>query len=390
MHELLAHPFRSGTLIAGIFYFGSSLLKLFPVLVRFLPALLKGAVKWPGPKVRDLDPQVNMGRRLAGIPQSHLFSEFSFYNLGLFGAFCFCLLTLLSDTSYFSAQIQIHWGWQAYLMMLGAILGGMMSIQKAEYFSFLLNRLLNDLSAGTEPRQADGLAAEAEYAIEHPLLYVQRKGSSNPQALALFSEATTFFQNGNRQKASVLYQEATNRDPQFHENARRDLTECVRTAEQKDLGAIYYWLGAHSEYLMDLRQAKDNYEKAIQAFHQLGYKNREARAHCNLGNVKMNMKDSSGMDEFEQAIALNPRNGTAHINIGTVYYRISERGDPRFERAMEAFSDAIVADPILYGPIVIARLREIGYTWKEDLEDITQRVETKNHKKPQPVKQSTS
>ena len=44
---------------------------------------------------------------------------------------------------------------------------------------------------------------------------------------------------------------------------------------------------------------------------------------------------------------------------------------------MDAFADAIIADPVLYGPIVISRLREIGYTWKEDLEDITQRVEMK-------------
>ena len=119
------------------------------------------------------------------------------------------------------------------------------------------------------------------------------------------------------------------------------------------------------------------YEKAVDSFNQLGYKHRQARAHCNLGNVKMQLMDSSAMDEFEKAVFLNPRNGTVHINIGITYYRISERGDPRFDRAMEAFADAIIADPILYGPIVISRLREIGYTWKEDLEDITKRVEIK-------------
>lgn len=138
-----------------------------------------------------------------------------------------------------------------------------------------------------------------------------------------------------------------------------------------------YWLGAHSEYLLDRQQAKDWYEKAVQEFSQLGHKHRQARVHCNLGNVKMQMRDSSAMDEFEKAIILNPKNGTAHINIGTLYYGISERGDPRFERAMDAFADAIVADPALYGSTVISRLRSIVYTWKEDLEDISQRVEVR-------------
>jgi tetratricopeptide (TPR) repeat protein len=154
----------------------------------------------------------------------------------------------------------------------------------------------------------------------------------------------------------------------------------VNDCSPKDAGAIYYWLGAHSEYLMDFAQAKVWYEKAITAFSQIGYPKRESRAHCNLGNVKMRTMDASAMDEFEKAVVLNPRNGIAHINIGTAYYRISERGDPRFERALDAYADAVIADPIRYGPIVISRLREIGYTWKEDLEDITQRVEDKRRK----------
>jgi tetratricopeptide (TPR) repeat protein len=86
------------------------------------------------------------------------------------------------------------------------------------------------------------------------------------------------------------------------------------------------------------------------------------------------------MEEFEKAIALNPRNGTAHLNIGRLYYRISGPGDYRYERALDAFADAIVADPLTYGPRVISSLREIGYTWKEDLEEITQRVESKRRK----------
>ncbi len=125
------------------------------------------------------------------------------------------------------------------------------------------------------------------------------------------------------------------------------------------------------------KQAAAWYEKAIKAFHQTGYQKRASRAHCNLGKVKMKMRDPSAMEEFEKAIALNPRNGTAHINIGTTYYGISERGDPGYERALDAFAAAIIADPSTYGPIVISRLRSIGYTWKEDLEEITKRVERK-------------
>jgi hypothetical protein len=69
--------------------------------------------------------------------------------------------------------------------------------------------------------------------------------------------------------------------------------------------------------------------------------------------------------------------GTAHLNIARTYYLVGERGDYRYELALDAFADAIVADPLTYGPRVISSLREFGYTWKEDLDEITQRVERK-------------
>ena len=94
----------------------------------------------------------------------------------------------------------------------------------------------------------------------------------------------------------------------------------------------------------------------------------------------MHMRDESAMKEFEKAIALNPRNGTAHLNIARTYYSICEPGDYRYELALDAFANAIVADPSTYGPKVIASLREIGYTWEEDLEKITQRVESKRRR----------
>jgi len=166
-------------------------------------------------------------------------------------------------------------------------------------------------------------------------------------------------------------------DPALHEHARETLSDMAQNCSAKEAGPVSYWLGIHSEYLGDRRQAALWYEKAIQAFSQLSYLKRESRAHCNLGNVKMQMMDESGMVEFEKAIALNPKNGTAHLNIARTYYLLGYPEGSQYERALDAFADAIVADPATYGPLVISSLREIGYTWKEDLEKITQRVESK-------------
>jgi tetratricopeptide (TPR) repeat protein len=376
---MLTHPWRYGILFFGTLYFGLPALRIFPLLMRLLAALISGSVKWPGPIVHDPDPQVNMGRRRFGLRSEHLFTEFIFYTLGLLAAFVFLISILLSGTSLLSRYIVINWNWEIYLFIFVAFMSGGQSSNKLEYFATLVNRLLTDLTIKGEPRRIDGLSAESEYAIEHPLADVQTQTSDNSRALNLFSESTTYYQNGDRQRAAILYQEALKLDPDLHKHAREALSEKAQTCTQNDAGSIYYWLGAHSEYLNDRIQAKTWYEKAVISFNQLEYPKREARAHCNLGNVKMQMHDPTAMDEFEKAIALNPRNGTAHINIGTIYYGISERGDPRFDRALDAFADAIVSDPKLYGPEVVARLRSIGYTWKEDLEDISQRVANRQH-----------
>jgi tetratricopeptide (TPR) repeat protein len=140
----------------------------------------------------------------------------------------------------------------------------------------------------------------------------------------------------------------------------------------EDEGAIYYWLGIHSEYLKDSAQAVIWYAKAVDIFHKLGCQKREARAHCNLGSVKMRLEDPSGMEEYEKAITLNPLDGIAHINIGTAYYLTDE-----YERALDAFAEAIWVDPERYSPVVISRLQRFAYTWKEDLEGVRQRVAKK-------------
>jgi tetratricopeptide (TPR) repeat protein len=144
-----------------------------------------------------------------------------------------------------------------------------------------------------------------------------------------------------------------------------------------DAGPIWYWLGIHCEWQSDLRRAAVSYERAANAFDQIGYKKRASRARNNLGSVKMQLRDPSAMEEFERAIGLDPTNGMAHISIGVAYYGTSQRGDPRFEQALNAFSDAIAADPATYGPLVMSRLRSIGYSWKEDWDDIARRVVSK-------------
>jgi len=262
-------------------------------------------------------------------------------------------------------------------MALFALAGGGIGFKKAQRNAVQVNTILSDLANKVEPRAVDGQSAEAEYAIEHPLIGHRYLPSDRKRTLDLFFESVRCHQDGNEQRALILYQEAMRTDPSLHKNAREALSKMVQDCSSSDEGAIYYWLGIHSEYLMDWKQAAAYYEKAINAFAQIGYPKRESRAHCNLGKVKMHLRDPSAMEEFEKAIALNPKNGTAYINIGTAYYRISERGDSRFEQALDAFADAIVADPSTYGPIVASRLRSTGYTWKEDLEDITLRVASK-------------
>jgi tetratricopeptide (TPR) repeat protein len=128
---------------------------------------------------------------------------------------------------------------------------------------------------------------------------------------------------------------------------------------------------------MDWRQAAVWYDKAAEIYSHIGYPMRESRVHCNLGNVKMQMGDPTGMDEFEKAISLNPRNGTAYLSIARTYYCTSHSGGDRYDLALDAFANAIIADPLTYGPKVISSLRELGYSWKEDLEEITRRVESK-------------
>jgi tetratricopeptide (TPR) repeat protein len=358
-------------------YFGAKVLQIAPALLGLLAALLTGRVKWPGPIVDDPDPNASFVREQLGVGHRHLFSNFIFNALGVVGALGFSLLTFASSTLWMRGDVRTNWSWDIVLITLLVLAGTTITSKKAQRLAIQVNTILSDHANKGESQAADGQSAEAKYAIPHPLVGQRHLPSDTKRALDMFYESTRCHQEGHKRRAATLYQQALKVDPSLHENARAALTNMAQDGTSRDQGATYYWLGIHSEYLRDWQQAAPHYEKAIQSFAQSGDQRREARARCNLGNVKMHMNDPSALEEFEQAVALNPQDGIAYINIGTLYYRISERGDPRFERALDAFASAILADPSTYRPIVTSRLRSIGYAWREDLEDINRLVASK-------------
>ena len=374
------NPWLFALFLIGTLCFGLPLVGVIRTLMRLLAALRSGSAKWPGPIVHESDLRVTLGRLNAGLQPHQLYSTFIAESTGHVGAFAFSLLMLLSSTTLFASYVSIRWTWEFLIVTLVVFIGGAIGSKRAVDRKKQVDILLADLASGAEPRQPDADSAEAEYAIEHPLLQQRLMGANGTKALILLSEGTKHIQAGNQQQALIPYQEAMTIDPSLHEHAREALSRMAHDCSPRAAGPIHYWLGVHSEYLRDLKQAAIWYDKAVQALSQMGYQNRESRARCNFGHVKMSLRDPSAMEEFEKAVALNPRNGTAHLNIARAYYLICEPGDHEYELALEAFANAIVADPPRYGPIVIASLRKIGYAWKEDLEKIMQRVESKRRK----------
>ena len=358
---------------ASAIFFGLQFLMLLPALGRLLAWLVSGKVKWPGPRIHDSNPSASSVRQRLGVGFENLFPSFLRHSLTVFAGLVYAVLSLVGFTQGLLAPVQ---GGQCMIWLLSvvAFMGVMISIPKARQNAAQVLMLLAQQAGAVEPRQVEGSSAEAEYAIEHPLLGRKFGIANSPRALNIFYEGTTRYQAGSQMDALSFYQEALQFDPELHQHASEALEKLAPGSPAEQAGAAYYWLGIHSEYMMNRVKAADWYQKAIQVYSELGYAKRESRCHCNLGNVKMQMLDPSGMDEFERAAALNPRNGTALINIGVTYYRISDEGDPRFERALDAFADAVVIDPRLYGPMVIARMREHSYEWKRDLENLDQRV----------------
>ena len=358
-------------------YFGRKAYRITPTFFRFTTSLITGVIKWPGPRIHDPDHGASIVRERLGMFYENLFPTFIFHVAGGFGAFVFSLLMLLGNTSLMSDYVRINWTWTTVALVLFALAGGTMGFKKANRNVIQLNMLFSDLAKKVEPRVVDSRSARSKYAIEHPLIKYRNMPAERKRALNQFYESIRCKQDGDERRAIALYQEAMRRDPSLHKNACETLSAMTRSSGLRKEGAIYYWLGNHSEHLSDLKQAVVAYEKAVHAFIQIGYNHRASRACNNLGSVKMQMKDPSAMVEFEKSIALDPANGMAHISIGVTYYRVSERGDPRFDIALDAFANAIFADPVAYTPVVTLRLRSISYTWKEDLQDILQRADSK-------------
>jgi tetratricopeptide (TPR) repeat protein len=223
-----------------------------------------------------------------------------------------------------------------------------------------------------EPRKSDGRSVESEYAVEHPLTGRRFPNPNSDRALGLFIESVTYFQDGDDRKAAPFLQEALEADPSLHAHACEALVNVAGSCGPEEEGAVYYWLGIHTQYLQDYPGAEIWYARAVEAFHRVGYLKREGRAHCNLGRVKAKHEDPSAIEEFEKAIALNPIDGIAHIDLGTIYFLADEH-----ERALDAFSEAVWADPSRYGPVVASRLHRFGYTWEEDIQKIGERIAKK-------------
>ena len=283
-------------------FFGGQVLKMLPVFVRLLGALLSRAVKWPGPIVHDPDERANWQLQSHGIfSTTGLFQAFMGSFIGVFAAFFFSVFSFLDGTSLLEEHIHVNWSCGFWFLSIGACVGGLIGARRTNYFMALVSELLANLAPGIEPRQVDGKTSESEYAIEHPLLYVRSKNPDFRNALVLFCEATRYYQDGEGQKAMVLMEKVLMIDPALHEHALESLESLAKDCAPRDAGPIYFWLAGHSEYLQKLGQAAEWYEKAADAFHQFDYRKRESRVRCNLGHVKMTMHDGrAGMAEFEK------------------------------------------------------------------------------------------
>ena len=357
-------------------YFGLKLIRIIPTVFRLLLSLSSGAVAWPGPRIHDMDRNASVVRARLGTGYQNLFSAFMWNSLSATGAFMYFLLAFISQTSWLRGYVVIKSPLALFFFSFLAFLGGTISFNKARQNNEQVKLTLYDLDKKVEPRAVDGHSAEAEYAIEHPLIRLPGLAAEKRRVFDWFYESTCYLWDGKAMRATELYQQALNINPSLHQDARELLSQMVQACPNaEEEGAICYWLGIHCEYLSDFGNAAMWYERAASAYHKIGYKKRESRAHCNLGHVRMQMRDPTGMSEFEKAIALNPKNGIAHLNIARMYYLASNPGEPQHDLALDAFAQAIIADPFTYGPKVISSLRELGYTWQEDLEKITQRVE---------------
>ena len=90
-------------------YFGVNALQIVPTFLKLLVALARGVIKWPGPRIHDLDRNTSVIRERLGVGYENLFPTFISNTLGALAAFVFSLLTFISSTPLMSGYVKIDW-----------------------------------------------------------------------------------------------------------------------------------------------------------------------------------------------------------------------------------------------------------------------------------------
>lgn len=366
MDTVVAPAWFMAILLASMLALGSLLLSVLPVMLQLRRRLRLGDVRWPGPPAPP-----------GAAPPDALFPALLRHATMLALTIACLLLLFLGQTPTLAGVLQVDWPWMLPGVTAFLLLAGTLQARQMLRDSRHVRDLLSGGRAAAPPQPPLPAASHPEPGIPHPLLQHPAPGGLRQQALALFVQGSWLLQAGQTHQADRLQQQALELDPFLHQHALQALRRLAQDCDSQESGMLYFWLGAHAEYLWDLKQALSWFQTAADEFHQRGWAERESRARCSLGSVKLRLRDESGRLEFERAVALSPANGAAHLNIARLLYLSGRPGEAAYERALDEFACAIAADPHLYGPMVLASLRKAGDAWKRDLEQVTRRLERK-------------
>ena len=185
-------------------YIGVLTLRILPTLLRLVAAMLAGTVKWPGPRIHDPERSASIARERLGAGYQNLFPAFVGNAAGVIGGLVVSLLMIISGTPLLREYIVFKSMWVALFLNLLAFAGAIIAFRKAVGNMIQVNALLSNLQTEGELRSLEGQSAEAEYAIEHPLLGNQTFKSARAVALDQFYESVRCHQDGNEAKASIF------------------------------------------------------------------------------------------------------------------------------------------------------------------------------------------
>lgn len=137
------------------------------------------------------------------------------------------------------------------------------------------------------------------------------------------------------EQAGVAFQQGLSALDRHDYSAATEAFGRSRQVQDTGLGAFYQ--GYSRQLLGDTRAAVADYLVALEAFsdsdivlNNLGY------AQLELGRFDL------AMDYLRAAVASNPSNPQAHLNLGVVYYALQ-----RFEDAITQFAEAGRLDPVI-------------------------------------------